>query len=242
MIAGRRGGQKLWDLAERCLPAWTPRERLGDLQLTRLAAELSLRSLGVATPAHVRDNFTVGRYPELERVFAAWQREGRIIGIDVESPDGRLPGKWFIHAEDVGLLDEIEAGEWEPRTTLLSPFDNLIRDRKRLETLFAFEYRMEIYVPKTKRRYGYYALPIQHGDRLIGRLDPAMDRARGVLVINSVHAEPGAPMTETTARAVTDAVDELAAFLGATKVDYPGSGPRMWGGPRRGRAEASHPR
>jgi uncharacterized protein len=228
MVAGRRGGQKLWDLSERCLPDWTPRERLGPLQATRRAAELSLRSLGVATAGHIRGNFTQRRYPGFERILVRMLREGSVVPVGVEDPRGRLPGVWLVHAEDVGMLDRLEAGVCQPRTTLLSPFDNLIRDRARMELLFDFDYRMEIYVPKAKRRYGYYVLPVLHGERLIGRTDLAMDRRREVLVVRAAHAEPGAPATKTAARAVARAVKELAGFLGARGIEVEGVAPDLW--------------
>ena len=101
---------------------------------------------------------------------------------------------------------------------LLSPFDNLICDRRRTEQLWAFSYRIEIYVPKPKRKYGYYVLPILHGDQLIGRLDPEMDRERGQLRVNGVWAEPGAPAS--AGAAVARAVEDLAAFLGAREILY----------------------
>jgi len=140
------------------------------------------------------------------------------------------PGTWFVHREDLPLLERIDAGDWQPRTTLLSPFDNLIRNRARTERLFGFDYRMEIYVPPAKRRYGYYVLPVLHGDRLIARIDPAMDRKRARLVVKAVHVEPGAPTTAGAARPVGDAVKSLASFLGANEIEY---GDRMPDGWRR---------
>jgi uncharacterized protein YcaQ len=141
------------------------------------------------------------------------------------------PGAWFVHAEDLPLLERIQAGEWEPRTTLLSPFDNLIYERDRTELLFGFRFRTEIYMPKAKRQYGYYLLPILHGDRLIGRVDAAMERAQARLVVKAIHAEPDAPITVVAARAVGRALRELGAFLGAERVDLSGPVPERW---RRG--------
>jgi uncharacterized protein len=232
MIAARRGGMKLWDLAERCLPPWTPRDRLGDTQGTKRAAELSLRSLGVATKKHIRDNFTVGRYPGLDRVLASMEREGsvarvRMADADAAPRDGRSAAEdWYVHAEDAPLLDRIERGEWEPRTTLLSPFDNLIRDRVRMQTLFRFDYRMEIYVPKAKRRWGYYVLPILHGDRLVGRIDPRLDRDGTRLVVHAVHAEADAPAA--AGPPLRRAIEDLGAFLGASEIEYPEALPAAW--------------
>ena len=111
---------------------------------------------------------------------------------------------------------------------MLSPFDNLIINRTRTEQLFHFHFRMEIYVPKHKRQYGYYVLPILHGDQLIGRIDPAMDRANGRLNIHAVHVESDAPTDARTARALREAIEELATFLGAIEIVYPKRVPEDW--------------
>ena len=93
-------------------------------------------------------------------------------------------GEWHAHPD-------AEDGPVPRRVTFLSPFDRLIHDRDRAEALWDYRYRLEMYVPKAKREYGYYVLPILRGDRLIGRIDPALDRKTGVLKVNSVHWEPG---------------------------------------------------
>ena len=112
------------------------------------------------------------------------------------------------------------------RTTFLSPFDRLIHDRARTEALFGFHYRLEMYVPKAKREYGYYVLPILRGDRLIGRIEPAFDRKTGVLHVHGVFAEPGAPAG--AGRGVASATMRLAKWLGATDVVYSRKVPTMW--------------
>jgi uncharacterized protein len=228
MVAGRQGQQRVWDLAERWLPAWAPTRRPPEREVVRLAAQRSLRALGVATARDIDRHFTASRYPGLSTVLAGLEREGRVERVRVADDGAEWPGPWYVHADDLPLLERLEAGDWRPRTTLLSPFDNLIIDRERTQRLFGFHFRMEIYVPRAARRYGYYVLPVLHGDRLIGRVDPAMDRRRGRLVVNAVHAEPDAPAA--AGPAVAAALEDLAAFLGAGGVELRQPPPERWRG------------
>ena len=99
--------------------------------------------------------------------------------------------------------------------TLLSPFDPLIRDRERTAALWDFDFSLEIYVPKAKRRYGYFVMPVLDGDDLVGRIDPLFDRTTGRLVVNAVHPEQGRKLR------LDEPLASLAAFLGATEVVLP---------------------
>jgi uncharacterized protein len=220
MIAGRQGGQRLWDLPERCLPAWAPRQVLTDEEATRWIAQKGVRARGLAQPNHLA--------PEYRPALATLADEGIVVEVRIEDAGREWPGPWYVHRDDWPLLEGLMAGEWQPRTTLLSPFDTLIHDRERTEQLFNFHYRMEIYVPKEKRQYGYFVLPILHGDRLIGRIDPEMDRQREVLTINALYAEAAAPMDKGTAGAVAAAIQELATFLQAKEIIYGAQIPAGW--------------
>ena len=226
MVTGRAGQQRLWDLAERWLPDWTPTERLPEREIVWRAAQRSLRALGVATARDVDRHFTQGRYPGLDAVLAGLERAGRVERLRIAEDGVQWPGPWYVHADDLPLLERLQAGDWQPRTTLLSPFDNLVIGRERTERLFGFRFRMEIYVPEAARRYGYYVLPVLHGDRLVGRVDPAMDRRRGRLLVHAVHAEPDAPASAGPALAA--ALHELAAFLGAEEVELRQPPPPVW--------------
>jgi uncharacterized protein YcaQ len=223
MVVGRSGGQKLWAVADGWLPSWTPRARLTQGQVDRRAAEHALRALGVATPKHIENHFTRGRYRTLPQALASLLRSNRIHPVRVVDTEGggvEWPGRWFVHNDHMQALDAFEHGDgWEPRTVLLSPFDNLICDRVRTRQLFGFDYTMEIYVPAARRRFGYYAMPLLRGDRLVGRVDPAMDRSSGRLTINAVHLEAGIKRSRETTSALNGAIDELAAFLGATSIE-----------------------
>jgi uncharacterized protein YcaQ len=219
MVAGRAGLNKVWDLTERVLPGWTPRDRLTPAQVTRLGAERAVRALGVATARHIQQHFIRGRYHQLPAALAALEKAGQLARVAVDG----WPGAWYVHADDLALLDHAPVPE---RTVLLSPFDNLICDRARTRQFFGFDYTIEIYTPPARRKYGYYVLPILHGDRLIGRIDPVMDRATQTLTINAVHAEKQA--TRAQGRAVAAAIDELGGFLGARTIRYGRRRPAMW--------------
>jgi len=228
LVVGRRQGlTRWWDLAERWLPDWTPGGRPSQAQVVRHAAQRSLRALGVARARDIDRHFIAGRYPGLPEVLSSLQRDGTILPVEIRDGATPWPGGWYIHRDDIPLLDRIEAGDWEPRTTLLSPFDNLIRDRDRTRLLFDFEYSLEIYLPAARRTYGYYVLPILHGDRLIGRIDPAVDRKQRRLMLRAVYTEDrwGA---HRAGGEVAEAVRQLAQFIGAETVTTVGPVPSPW--------------
>jgi len=228
MIAGRTSGRKLWDLTERLLPEWTPRERLSDREVSRRAAQKSLRALGVARATHIKQHYIRNCYLDLDDVLGELEVKDRITRVEIREGKRAWRGPWYIHADDQPLLDRLTAGKWEPRTTLLSPFDNMICDRRRTEQLFNFHFRLEVYVPKPKRKYGCYVMPILHGDRFIGRIDPVMDRKQRRLTINAIYAEPNAPKSKETARAIARAIEELGTFLGAKEIFYGRRVPAAW--------------
>lgn len=228
LVAGRAGLQKLWDLAERVLPAQTPSHELSAEEIVRRAVPRSLRALGVARKRHIEQHFLRGRYPGIAQVLSGLVSSGEVLQVQIRDGGDPWPGPWYLHAEDLPLLEQLEAGDWQPRTTLLSPFDNLICDRARTEQIFGFEFRLEIYTPQVKRRHGYYVLPVLHGDRLIGRIDPAFDRKAARLDVHAVHAEPDAPKTKAAAQAVAAAVEELASWLGAASIAYGKTLPSGW--------------
>ena len=118
--------------------------------------------------------------------------------------------------------------DWLPRVSLLPPFDNLICGRGRTNRVFDFDYSHEMFLPQAKRKFGYWVLPILWGDRLIGRVDPVMERSKERLLINSVHAEPKEPGGREVARKIGDAIHRLGEFLGAKEVAYSSRVPAAW--------------
>jgi hypothetical protein len=208
-IAGRAGTERLWDVLERCLPpgalAAADAAPLTDAQATRRAALRALAMLGVARVPHIRAHFTRGRYPGLESELAALEAEGAVARVEVEG----LRGTWWVRPEDLERAPDLPEGR---RTVALSPFDNVLCDRARTAELFGFDHRLEIYVPAPQRRWGYYVLPILHGERLVARADLRLDRAARLLRVLSLHHEPG----RRAPGAVRVALERLAAWRGAT--------------------------
>jgi uncharacterized protein YcaQ len=227
MVAGRQGGQKLWDLADRCLPGWTPKTRLSEPAIVRWAAEISLRALGVGRAADIGRHFIAGKYPNLTNALLALEKQGRIMPLRVKDTQRPWPATWYVHSDDLALLDRIESGDWSPRTTLLSPFDNLIRDRARTRLMFGLDFKMEIYVPALERQYGYYVMPVLHEERVVARVDPAFDRTSKRLSIQAISIEPGCD-DASVARSTKDAIAQLGIFVGAASIDYDGRVPSSW--------------
>jgi len=190
--AGYDGRLRLWDLAERVYPDVEP---VPYDEAMRIRAERRLHSLGIARPRAAKapnepnDVGQVGEPAEIEG----------------------LKGRWRV--------DPAYLGGFTGRAALLSPLDRLVFDRKRMEELFEFDYQLEMYKPAAKRRWGYWALPVLHGDRLVGKLDATAVRDDGVLRVDAVHEDDAWPAD------VRDDVEEeirsLAGWLGLEPV---------WGG------------
>jgi uncharacterized protein YcaQ len=185
-VAGRRGRDRLWDLAERIYPddpVVPAEEAARERDRRRLRALGIARGRATAIPTDANDVGAAGEPAVIEGVR----------------------GKWRV---DPAYLE----GDFQGRTALLSPLDRLVFDRKRMAEIFEFDYQLEMYKPVGKRRWGYWALPILHGDRLIGKVDATADRAAGVLRINAVHEDE--PFDEDTAAAVAAEIEDLADWLG----------------------------
>jgi uncharacterized protein len=189
-IAGRVGRERLWDLAERVYP-YVPVPSVEEAE--RRKDERRLASLGIARQS--------ARAMPMEPVHVGEAGEPAVV-------EG-VKGEWRIDPTCLG-------DGFDGRTALLSPFDRLVHDRVRAQELFDFEYTLEMYKPAAKRRWGYFALPILHDDRLVGKVDAAADRKASVLRVNAIHED--VLFKRRMTKAVQAELDDLASWLGLDAV------------------------
>jgi uncharacterized protein len=193
-IAGRVGRERLWDLAERVYPPDVVVPTVEEAE--RVKNERRLAALGLARRK--------SRVMPGEPAHVGEAGEPAVV-------EG-VKGEWRV---DPAALDD----DFEGRTALLSPFDRLVHDRVRAQELFGFEYTLEMYKPAAKRRWGYFALPVLHHDRLVGKVDATADRKASVLRVHAIHEDMR--FTRATARAVQAELEDLASWLGLGAIEAP---------------------
>ena len=191
-IAGRVGRERLWDLPERVYPADVVVPSVDEAERTK--NERRLASLGIARQK--------ARAMPMEPIHVGDAGEPAVV-------EG-TKGEWRV---DPAALGE----DFEGRTALLSPFDRLVHDRVRAEELFDFEYTLEMYKPAAKRRWGYYALPVLHHDRLVGKVDAKADHEASVLRVHAIHED--VKFTRALTKAAQAELEDLASWLGLGAVE-----------------------
>ena len=185
-VAGREGRERMWDLAERVHPD-EPALDLEEAQQRR--NELRLRALGVAR----------------SRATSTPGEPNDVLGAGEPAVIEGLRGEWRV---EPSLLDAPFTG----RAALISPLDRLIHERKRMEEIFEFDYQLEMFKPAAKRKWGYWALPVLYGDRLVGKLDAKAEHAAGELQVFALHEDE--PFDDEVRDAVDAEIEHLARWLG----------------------------
>ncbi len=218
-ISERRSFRRVYDLAERVYPPGPIASRR-DYEDSWLF--IGLAGNGVAPARHLANYVTVPhpKAPLKREIIARNLRAGRIVEVEVDG----LAGPCYALPE---LLEEVSKLPPPRGTNLVCPFDSLLWQRARAAELLDFDYRIEIYVPRGQRRYGYYVLPIFHEGRFVGRLDPKLDRSAGRLLVHAIHLEPGFKADAGFKRGLSGCLSELAAWLGAGSIDLPAGWRRL---------------
>lgn len=202
--------QKVYDLPERVLPAGLDTTEPSDEEHSEFLIMNAIRAHGfiakkeiVYLKYHSRTAF--------EKTLKKLTEEKIISKVKIERSDN----EYYTTENELDKLNKLN--EPKKHIHILSPFDNLIIQRKRLKELFNFEYIIECYVPAQKRKYGYYCMPVLHGDKFIGKIDLKADRTAGILNVINFFPEKGIKKQDAK-KLVKDKLNELALFAGCSKV------------------------
>jgi uncharacterized protein YcaQ len=210
MISHRENFHRVYDLRERvlanALPNWEDALAPTELEVRRALALKAVRALGVAVARWVPDYFRTPKKGAVS-LLEELADEGSLLRAEIEDEPA------YVHPENTQLAEEVLSGRTQSSvTTLLSPFDPVVWDRARASELFLFDYKIEVYTPAAKRRYGYYSLPILHDGALVGRLDAKAHRKEGLFEVKAVHLEPDVAVTKSLVSNVAGALRACAAW------------------------------
>lgn len=216
-ITRREGFQKVYDLTERVIPAALHRTEVTAAEKLHWACDGAIDRLGFASAAEMQAYWNAVTAESVRDWTVTALAAGRVIEIEVEGADGSRR-RAFARPD---VLDAAAAAPEPPgRLRVLSPFDPALRDRKRSEFLFGFFYRIEVFTPEAKRRWGYYVFPVLEGDRLIGRLDAKAHRDQDALRLRAFWPEPGVRLSKGRIDRLEAELHRLARFAGCQRVEY----------------------
>jgi uncharacterized protein YcaQ len=216
-IARRQGFQKVYDLAERVIPAAMRQSEPDHAALVDWACRSALQRLGVASAGEIARFFGLVTIEEAK----AWGERnlgGAALPVAVGAANGAAPRDVLARADVEELLAALP--DVPGRLRVLNPFDPLLRDRARLSRLFAFDYRIEVFVPAPRRKYGYYVFPLLESERFVGRIDMKADRQRGALDVSALWLEPGRTLTRGRLRRLEAELDRVRRFVGLDGVCF----------------------
>ncbi|MCB1219826.1 MAG: YcaQ family DNA glycosylase [Planctomycetales bacterium] len=211
MVSERRGFQRIYDLRDRVLPDGLDRTEPDEDELAEFIVRRTIGAYGIAREREVREMLRTSRLVPVKEKLASMQAKGNIVAIEVE---GLVGHTWYAFPE---LLEGLPAyRRRREQVSILSPFDNLVILRDRLQVLFGYDYLIECYVPQPKRQYGYFSLPLLFGERFVGRLDAKARRREKLLEVQSLHLEDG---FQATAEFETELAATLRGFAGFNDCD-----------------------
>ncbi len=222
MVAERRNFQRVYDVTERVLPDWNDARDLPSPHIvTDELLRRTCRALGIARADWVADYYRLPRRPYRDELHALADR-GELIPVQVVG----WKQDTFVHRDLAPMLDDAASGKLASTvTTVLSPFDPVVWDRKRAAALFDFDYAIECYTPAAKRKYGYFVLPLLSRGRLVGRVDAKAHRAQGIFELKSVHMEAGVRPSARLAGDLRRALQRCADWHGTPQLQITSAAP-----------------
>ena len=226
MISRRENFHRVYDLRERvlanALPDWEDALAPNEQEVRRALALKAVCALGVAPARWVSDYF---RTPKkgVAGLLEELAEEGSLLRATIENSSETA----YVHPDNAKVAERILSGTLRSSvTTLLSPFDPVVWDRARASELFGFDYKIEVYTPAAKRRYGYYSLPILHDGALVGRLDAKAHRKQGTFEVKAIHLEPDVSVSDGLVASIAGALRGCAEWHNTPEVRVRRSDPR----------------
>ncbi len=214
-IAGREKFQRIYDLAERVIPAWVDMTEPTAEQRDRFWVERGALAMGAGLPRHAGD-YVWMKVTRSRPIVKELVEAGVLVPIQGRLANGEV-AELVVHRDNLSLLEQAADGSLQAaRTTFLSPFDNLLWANRRDEMFWGFHQALECYLPAQKRIYGYFCLPILHRDRLVGRFDPKLERKTGLLRIKALYLEPGVKAGDELVHDFVIALRDFMAFHDAS--------------------------
>jgi uncharacterized protein YcaQ len=211
MISDRVNFQRVYDLTERILPDWVDQTAPTIEERDRFWIEQGARALGICTPQQAAD-YSYRKRNNSRPILESLHADQLLVPVQAILADGK-PHDLIVHRDTLPLLEQAASGALTAgRTTFLSPFDSLFWARGRDEQLWNFQQRLEAYKPASTRIWGYYCLAILHGEQLVGRFDPKLERKDGLLRLKALYLEPGLQPSEELVAAVAAAMRDFLAF------------------------------
>lgn len=211
--AHRENFTKFYDLAERVIPSGLREQDIPDTDQINWLCRGALDRMAFGSEGDIQRFWDAVSSQEAKQWTG--QHVGELVPVEIECADGSLrpalaPGDIEVRLESAPAPTR--------RLRILNPFDPVIRDRTRLERLFGFDYRIEMFVPPAERRWGYYVYPLLEGDRFVGRIDLKADRKAGTLIVQNFWPEPGTRWPDTRTHKLHAELDRLARFVSVEDV------------------------
>jgi hypothetical protein len=208
MITKRERFQRVYDITERVHPHSNDAHKFSNSEAHQILTARTIKALGVALPQWIPDYYRLPKTGQ-KMTLNSLEELGEVQPIKITGIE--TPG--IIHSDNLQLLDSVVAGRTlATETKILSPFDPLVWDRARMKAMFGVDYRLECYLPKPKRKFGYWLLPILHKDAIIGKMDAKANRQKKVFEVKSLFLEEGVPINDELIGGLSQTLVECARW------------------------------